>query len=101
MGHSGIQRARTRDLFNEQEPKVSEPFEKYDWDGSGAIEFPEMKELLKDLQGGAEPSDQDNRAPCSSPRSPSSPSKKRIERVLAEGSVGHCHPLHRSSGRID
>jgi Ca2+-binding EF-hand superfamily protein len=38
---------------------VSELFEKYDRDGSGAIEFPEMKELLKDLQGGAVPSDQE------------------------------------------
>jgi len=51
-----LARQQSRLLFNEQELKVSELFEQYDVDGSGAIDFSEMKKLLTDLQRGVEPS---------------------------------------------
>jgi len=51
-----LARQQSRLLFNEQELKVSELFERYDVDNSGAIDFSEMKKLLTDLQRGVEPS---------------------------------------------
>mmetsp|Transcript_91851 Transcript_91851/g.285700 ORF Transcript_91851/g.285700 Transcript_91851/m.285700 type:complete len:445 (+) Transcript_91851:1-1335(+) len=56
---AGTHRLEARDRWNTYEIRIQELFVAYDKDRSGALELDEFRELLRDLNAGKEPSDQE------------------------------------------
>jgi len=60
-GGASPDRHWARDAFNVSEIQIHENFDSFDLDGSGFLDFDEMAALLKEIQGGVRPSEEEIR----------------------------------------